>query len=203
MQNSAKLSIDSKSKEMLRSTQRREFFRRFFEGLVSLGLISLALIGVLYALEIVFDPSLEFRSALGAIAVASLLAAYLKVLQNIVYGPSDLEIAWKIEAALEGKLKSRLATLVEFQKRPPESLNPQTIHFLEQCDEQIRGLYPQDTPTKSISWKSLQKGILGLILMIVVVGFRIDWNFRSVYHLAVRFVAPALGIELPLSLIHI
>lgn len=179
----------------LRSFQRKDLLRRVLEVGLGLALIGWLAVVVLGVLERGLEPTLALRGALGGGFCVLVLASLGLGLARILRGPGDLETAWAIERGLGGRLHACLATAIEYRQRPEApGIDPSLVTT---CAEVAANALADCDAGGSISFGKAQRRAAWLLGLFLVLGGLVGWNPWAHYHLLTRFVAPGLGIEIP------
>lgn len=178
----------------LRAYRRRDLGRRCLEAVTGLALLGWLLVVLLALLERLFEPSLALRGAMGGGLCATLVASLGAGLLHVLRGPGDVETAWAIERGQAGRLGARLATAVELGGRPTPGVDPQLVAL---CARQAAGILEQSSLGEGISYQLPRRRAGLLVVLVAGFGLLVGYHPLTHYHLLSRFLAPALGIELP------
>jgi hypothetical protein len=179
----------------LAAFRRKDLLRRVAEVISGLALAGWLAIVALALFERSVEPSLALRGALGgAVCVVALVSAGAGFLY-LLRGLGDLQVAWCIERGQEGKLNACLATAVEYLGSKAQGGGNASL--IEDCvSVALEELEGQD-PSRGISFLWSQRAGGALVLLFLLFGGLVGWNPWAHYHLLSRFVAPGLGIEVP------
>lgn len=148
---------------------------------------------VLLLVERGIDPGEATRSAIGGAVAAMLGAGLILGLLHVLAVPDRLAAAWEIERHHDGAFQARLATAVEFEGRAPTGAEG----LLEACAAQAVELLADRDPARGVDLAVARRrlgmaGLVALLLWILGAG-----GPGSQVQLLARFLAPALGVDLP------